>query len=248
MAFDATECGLRGHVAGDAPPEGHRAGPIPFDVTGEPADLLIGALQGIGGSKGPPKPAGSAQVVDGKEFLKAFPKRSGGRGVLPLEGRGKALQDPLGFFGSWDIREQTGADNCTTEEGNVNVDEAQQSFQRTPPASRSGPLNSVVGQTGTSWDKNTDFDVVVERDAEGFFVASVPALQGCHTQAQSLDQVMDRVREVIVLCLEEQGLPAEPLEFLAFKEFASRHDSSTAGQGQRPHLSTRTYGFRSDSN
>ena len=50
----------------------------------------------------------------------------------------------------------------------------------------------------------TDCDVVVERDAEGFYVASVPVLQGCHTQAQSLDELMDRVREVIALCLEEQ--------------------------------------------
>jgi len=60
----------------------------------------------------------------------------------------------------------------------------------------------------------TDFDVVVERDAEGVYVASVPALHGCHTQAQSLDELMERVREVIALCLEEQGLPAEPLEFI----------------------------------
>jgi predicted RNase H-like HicB family nuclease len=60
----------------------------------------------------------------------------------------------------------------------------------------------------------TDFDVVVERDADGVYVASVPALHGCHTQAQSLDELMERVREVIALCLEEQGLPAEPLEFI----------------------------------
>ena len=46
----------------------------------------------------------------------------------------------------------------------------------------------------------TDFDVVVERDAEGYYVASVPSLQGCHTQARSLDELMDRVREVIALC------------------------------------------------
>jgi len=32
------------------------------------------------------------------------------------------------------------------------------------------------------------FDVFVERDSEGFFVATVPALPGCHTQAKSLDQ------------------------------------------------------------
>ncbi len=60
----------------------------------------------------------------------------------------------------------------------------------------------------------TDFDVVVERDAEGYYVASVPALQGCHTQAQSLDQLMVRVQEVIELCLEEQGRPTESLEFI----------------------------------
>jgi len=60
----------------------------------------------------------------------------------------------------------------------------------------------------------TDFDVVVERDAEGYYVASVPALPGCHTQAASLDELMDRVREVIALCLEEQGPPPERLEFV----------------------------------
>ena len=49
------------------------------------------------------------------------------------------------------------------------------------------------------------FDVVVERDSEGYFVASVPALPGCHTQARSLDELMTRVREAIELCLEVQG-------------------------------------------
>jgi len=49
------------------------------------------------------------------------------------------------------------------------------------------------------------FDVVVERDSEGYFVGSVPALPGCHTQAQSLDDLMSRIREAIELCLEVQG-------------------------------------------
>ncbi|WHZ17966.1 MAG: hypothetical protein OJF55_000115 [Rhodanobacteraceae bacterium] len=30
-----------------------------------------------------------------------------------------------------------------------------------------------------------NFDVIVERDADGYYVASVPALRGCHTQACS---------------------------------------------------------------
>ncbi|MGJ0515042.1 MAG: type II toxin-antitoxin system HicB family antitoxin [Methylomicrobium sp.] len=44
------------------------------------------------------------------------------------------------------------------------------------------------------------FDVVIEKDSEGYFVASVPALKGCHTQAKSLDVLMERIREAIELC------------------------------------------------
>ena len=46
------------------------------------------------------------------------------------------------------------------------------------------------------------FNVIIERDAEGYYVASVPELRGCHTQAKSLDKLMERIREAIALCLE----------------------------------------------
>jgi len=59
-----------------------------------------------------------------------------------------------------------------------------------------------------------EFNVVVERDAEGFYVASVPTLQGCHTQARSLDELMDRIKEAIELCLEVQGETSETLDFV----------------------------------
>jgi predicted RNase H-like HicB family nuclease len=58
------------------------------------------------------------------------------------------------------------------------------------------------------------FDVVVERDSEGFFVASVPALAGCHTQSRSLDQLMERIKEAIELCLEVQEGDLEQLDFV----------------------------------
>ncbi len=61
------------------------------------------------------------------------------------------------------------------------------------------------------------FDVVIERDEEGYYVASVPQLPGCHTQARSLDEIMDRIREAIALCLEVQGNPAEALEFVGIQ-------------------------------
>jgi predicted RNase H-like HicB family nuclease len=59
-----------------------------------------------------------------------------------------------------------------------------------------------------------EFNVVIERDEEGYLVASVPSLPGCHTQARSLDELMDRVREAISLCLEVQTESAEGLEFV----------------------------------
>ena len=58
-----------------------------------------------------------------------------------------------------------------------------------------------------------DFSVIVERDSEGWYIASVPELSGCHTQAKSLDKLMSRIREAIELCLEvEHELP--PQQFI----------------------------------
>ena len=58
------------------------------------------------------------------------------------------------------------------------------------------------------------FDVVVERDEEGIYVASVPALHGCHTQAKSLDELMERIKEAIALCLEVEGDETDSLDFV----------------------------------
>ena len=50
-----------------------------------------------------------------------------------------------------------------------------------------------------------EFNVVIEKDEDGYFVASVPALRGCHTQAKSLDVLMRRIKEAIELCLEVEN-------------------------------------------
>jgi predicted RNase H-like HicB family nuclease len=47
-----------------------------------------------------------------------------------------------------------------------------------------------------------EFSVLIEKDEDGYFVASVPSLRGCHTQAKSLDVLMKRIREAIALCME----------------------------------------------
>ena len=59
-----------------------------------------------------------------------------------------------------------------------------------------------------------EYYVIIERDEEGYYVASVPELHGCHTQAKSLDQLMERIKEAIALCLEVQDQENKPLEFM----------------------------------
>ncbi len=60
--------------------------------------------------------------------------------------------------------------------------------------------------------------VVLERDEDGLYVASVPHLQGCHTQARSLDEVMERIREAARLCLEVEGKPSDDVEFIGIQQ------------------------------
>ncbi len=65
-----------------------------------------------------------------------------------------------------------------------------------------------------------EFNVVIEKDSEGYLIASVPDLPGCHTQAKSLDKLLDRIKEAIELCLEEYGLVEEPSEFMGIQKVA----------------------------
>ncbi len=60
--------------------------------------------------------------------------------------------------------------------------------------------------------------MLIEQDEEGYFVATVPALCGCHTQAKSLDTLMKRAREVIELCLQDTNNHVGPLELVGIQQ------------------------------
>jgi len=64
------------------------------------------------------------------------------------------------------------------------------------------------------------FNVVIERDSEGNYVASVPELHRCHTQARSLDKLLVRIKEAIELCLEVEGTQAAGPEFIGIQRIA----------------------------
>ena len=62
-----------------------------------------------------------------------------------------------------------------------------------------------------------EFNVLIEEDEDGTLVASVPELQGCHTQARSLDELMVRIREAIELCLEVNEMSANVPRFVGIQ-------------------------------
>jgi len=68
--------------------------------------------------------------------------------------------------------------------------------------------------------KRHEFSVIVERDEDGYYVASVPALPGCHTQARSLDKLLERVKEAIALCLEVEESEPAATEFIGVQRVA----------------------------
>lgn len=65
--------------------------------------------------------------------------------------------------------------------------------------------------------KNHKFTVLIEQDEDGYYVATIPALKSCYTQAQSFQELYPRIKEVIELCLEEQQPIA--MKFVAVHQF-----------------------------
>ena len=55
-----------------------------------------------------------------------------------------------------------------------------------------------------------NFTVVIEKDEDGVYVGSVPALRGCHTQGKTMDELLKNIKEAIELYLEvEKDVPRE---------------------------------------
>ena len=90
---------------------------------------------------------------------------------------------------------------------------------------------------------NNDFNVVIERDSQGYYVASVPSLRGCHTQAKSLDALMDRPVDIVgeeaetallsnpAAAVEALGAPPTPLDtVLRWTAHWLQHGGSTLGK------------------
>jgi predicted RNase H-like HicB family nuclease len=67
---------------------------------------------------------------------------------------------------------------------------------------------------------NRSYDVVIEKDCDGFYVATVPEIPGCHTQAKSLDELVRRTKEVIELCMDVVNDEIQPNQFIGIQRIA----------------------------
>lgn len=62
-----------------------------------------------------------------------------------------------------------------------------------------------------------EFNVIIEKDEEGWFVASVPEIPGCYTQGKTIQQVLERVKEAMAVCLEADGEDIKPMKFIGIQ-------------------------------
>jgi predicted RNase H-like HicB family nuclease len=66
-----------------------------------------------------------------------------------------------------------------------------------------------------------EYTVIVEQGDDGYLIGSVPAVRGCFAQGKDLADLMENIKDVSLLCLEESGEEAEePPEFLGVDKVA----------------------------
>lgn len=66
--------------------------------------------------------------------------------------------------------------------------------------------------------KVLNFKAILEQDEEGYFVASVPAIPGCHSQGKTYEEALENVKEAIKLCLDVAKSDASYKAKIDFKE------------------------------
>jgi|TARA_Y100000310_G_scaffold140092_2_gene139454 predicted RNase H-like HicB family nuclease len=77
-------------------------------------------------------------------------------------------------------------------------------------------------------EKILDFNVLIEQDEDGVYVATVPEIQGCHTQGRDIPEVLERIKEAIELCLEADQEEVEPMKFIGVQKIQIRRPTITS--------------------
>ena len=64
----------------------------------------------------------------------------------------------------------------------------------------------------------TDFNIIIEEGEDGYFLSEVVELPGCHTQAKTMNELIDRTKEAITLYLKEQGITSVRKSFVGIQK------------------------------
>ena len=67
-------------------------------------------------------------------------------------------------------------------------------------------------------EEKIDFNVIIEQDEDGIFVARVPQIDGCYTQGKDLQEVLERIKEAIEVCLEGDKENISQLKFIGIQK------------------------------
>ncbi len=62
------------------------------------------------------------------------------------------------------------------------------------------------------------YTVIIEKDEEGWFISEVVDLPGCHTQAKTVEQLLERTKEAIMVYLGDKKLLDISLEFVGVQQ------------------------------
>jgi len=73
-----------------------------------------------------------------------------------------------------------------------------------------------------------EFYVVIEKDEDGFFVGEVPALKGCYAQGRKVEDLMQNMRDVIGMCLEDETDPVIQNEFIGVQKVSIENEPANA--------------------
>jgi predicted RNase H-like HicB family nuclease len=81
--------------------------------------------------------------------------------------------------------------------------------------------------------KVLNYRVIIEKDEDGVYVASVPSIRGCYTEGDTYEEVLKNIKEAICLCIEAEKdkkllfMDDSKTEFVGTKDVTINYGSFT---------------------
>ncbi|MFH1539451.1 MAG: type II toxin-antitoxin system HicB family antitoxin [bacterium] len=58
-----------------------------------------------------------------------------------------------------------------------------------------------------------NFQVIIEQDEDGFFVAEAPGIRACYAQGKTFEEAINNIKDVLAMCVEEMKKRGEEIPF-----------------------------------